>query len=51
MAPAFAARSACTAEKQSVTFVFTPSAARTFTAFSPSTMSGILMTTWLPNFA
>ena len=44
VAPALAARSAWFALKISVTFVLIPSAVRTFTAFNPSTVIGILTT-------
>jgi hypothetical protein len=36
VAPALAAKSACTLEKHSVTFVLMPSSLRRFTVFNPS---------------
>jgi hypothetical protein len=45
-----AARRACTAVKQRVTLVFTPSSVNVFTARSPSGMSGTFTTTCVPYF-
>ena len=45
-APAFAAKSACAAEKHSVTFTFVPSSRNFRVAFKPSSVSGHLTTTF-----
>ena len=45
LAPAFAARMACAAEKQRVTLTLIPSSLRTRVAFRPSRVSGHLTTT------
>ena len=51
VAPAFAAISACEAEKISVTLVSTPSSVKTLVAASPSGVQGILMITFEGNSA